>query len=105
LYNLYSKVKDTIGKWKDIQWTEIQNEIAKMMDQIDTFGRDCMKLPGVLKSWDAYKELKQEIDDMTDILPLVESLAKPSIRPRHWDEIIEMTKEEIPYATETFSLS
>jgi hypothetical protein len=30
---------------------------------------------------------------MSEILPLVESLAKPSIRPRHWDDIIEMTKE------------
>lgn len=62
------------------------------MEQIDVFSRDCMKLPGVLKTWDAYKELKQEIDDMTEILPLVEALAKPSIRPRHWDEIISMTK-------------
>ena len=39
-------------------WTEIQNEISKMMEQIETFGRDCTKLPGVLKTWDAYKELK-----------------------------------------------
>jgi dynein heavy chain len=59
----------------------------------------------VLKTWDAYKELKQEIDDMTEILPLVESLAKPSIRPRHWDEVIALTKEDIPYTSETFSLS
>ena len=42
---------------------------------------------------------------MTEILPLVEALAKPSIRPRHWDEIIGMTKEEIPYASESFTLS
>lgn len=76
-----------------------------MMEQIENFGRDCFRLPGVLKNWDAYKELKQEIDDMTEILPLVEALAKPSIRPRHWDEIIAMTKEEIPYQSETFSLS
>ena len=27
LYNLYSKVKDTMGKWKDIPWTEIKVEI------------------------------------------------------------------------------
>jgi dynein heavy chain, axonemal len=59
----------------------------------------------VLKTWDAYKELKQEIDDMTEILPLVESLAKPSIRPRHWNEVIALTKEDIPYTSETFSLS
>jgi len=41
---------------------------------------------------------------MTEIIPLVAALAKPSIRPRHWDEIIEMTKEDIPYASETFTL-
>ncbi len=50
-------------------------------------------------------ELKQEIDDMIEIIPLVEALAKPSIRPRHWDEIIEMTKTDIPYTSETFTLS
>jgi dynein heavy chain len=59
----------------------------------------------VLKTWDAYKELKQEIDDMTEILPLVEALAKPSIRPRHWVEVIGLTKEDIPFASETFSFS
>jgi len=42
---------------------------------------------------------------MTEIIPLVEALAKPSIKPRHWDEIIEMTKEEIPYQSESFILS
>jgi len=104
LYSLYSKVKDTMGKWREITWVEVEEQITNMSDQIDAFGRDCVKLPGILKSWSAYKELKQEIDDMTEIIPLVAALAKPSIRPRHWEEIIEMTKEEIPYTSETFTL-
>jgi len=29
-----------------------------MAEQIEIFDRDCKKLPGVLKGWDAYKELK-----------------------------------------------
>jgi len=41
LYNLYSRVKDTIGKWKDIQWIDIQNEIGKMMEDIEVFQKDC----------------------------------------------------------------
>jgi len=105
LYMLYSKVKDTVAKWKDIPWTEIDGEIQKMNEQIEIFGRDCVKLPGVLKSWAAYQELKKEIDDMTEIIPLVEALAKPSIRPRHWDEVIEITKCEIPYQSESFNLN
>lgn len=103
LYNLYSKVKDTLAKWKDIQWTEIIEEIQNMTDTIEQFSKDCAKLPGVLKSWAAYKELKQEIDDMIEILPMVEGLAKDSIRNRHWDEIIEITKEDIPYQEESFN--
>jgi len=105
LYSLYSKVKDTIGNWKDINWGEIREEIEKMTEQIEQFGRDCTKLPGVLKSWDAFKELRTEIDNMTEIIPLVEGLSKETIRDRHWDEIIELTKTDIPYAQEeTFTL-
>lgn len=42
---------------------------------------------------------------MTEILPLIESLAKPSIRDRHWDDVIEITKKDIPYKSETFHLA
>lgn len=37
-------------------------------------------------------------------LPLVNSLAAPSIRPRHWEEIIELTNTPIPYTDEAFKL-
>lgn len=105
LYTLYSKVKETMARWKEIPWTEIQIEISNMADQTETFGKDCAKLPKSLRTWDAYKELKQQIEDFSEIIPLVEAMAKPSIRPRHWDQIIEMTKEEIPYESEQFILS
>lgn len=105
LYNLYSKVKDTMARWKDIPWSEIQVEYQNMVDQTETFDKDCAKLPKVLRTWDAYKELKQQIEDFSQIIPLVEALAKPSIRPRHWEQIMEMTKEEIPYDSEQFVLS
>jgi dynein heavy chain len=105
LYSLYSKVKDTIAKWREIAWADIQGEIDKLIETIEAFGRDCAKLPGVLKQWDAYKELKQEVDDMTEILPLVQQLAKPSIRDRHWNEVIEYVKEDIPYQAENFILN
>lgn len=104
LYSLYSKVKDTIAKWREIPWTEVVNEIEKMIETCDAFARDCTKLPGSLKQWDAYKEMKQEIDDMTEILPLVTAMAKPSIRNRHWDEVIELMKTPIPYESENFTL-
>lgn len=104
LYNLYSKVIDTVGNWRSTPWIEIPEEVPKMIETIDSFNRDCVKLPGPLRTWDAYKELKQKLEDMGKILPLVQSLAKPSIRDRHWEEIIELTGKDIPYKSETFTL-
>jgi len=42
---------------------------------------------------------------MIEIIPLVEALAKQSIRDRHWDDIIEITKTEIPYNSESFTFA
>ena len=106
LYNLYSKVLDTIGKWKEVYWYDIREEIDNMIDQIELFGKECQRLPKDLKKWEAYDELRKEVDDMTLILPLVKELAKPSIRDRHWLEIIDITKkEDLPFAAENFCLN
>lgn len=63
-----------------------------------------MRLPGQLKKWLTYTHLKNEIDDMIELLPVVEGLAKDSIRDRHWEEVIELTGCPIPYDQETFVL-
>jgi dynein heavy chain len=105
LYNLYSKVIDSIGNYQELLWSEIPAEIDQMVDQIEAFNRDCVRLPGMLKKWDAYKVLKQKVEDMTKILPLVKELSKPSIRDRHWEEIIELTQVDIPFRSESFTLN
>lgn len=76
-----------------------------MTETIESFAKDCMKLPASTKKYDAFRELKTEIDNFIEIIPLVDALAKPSIRPRHWEEIIAMTNCEIPYDSDTFTLS
>jgi dynein heavy chain len=38
------------------------------------------------------------------LIPIIDSLAKDSIKPRHWEDIKELTKEDIPYMSETFTL-
>jgi len=92
-------------QWDDIPWSEISTKVIEMQDTIDVFSRDCMKLPPGLKDKQAYRDLKKIIDDMTEVLPLVQALAKPSIRDRHWEDIMELSKNKnIPYNQENFVL-
>jgi dynein heavy chain len=57
----------------------------------------CLKLPKDLKAWPAYLVLKQEIDNLKDVLPLIIDLKKPSIKDRHWDRVIEVTGKKLNY--------
>lgn len=49
--------------------------------------------------------LLNKITDFQEILPLIENLRKPSIKPRHWQEVMTITKTTFPYESETFSLA
>jgi len=104
LYNLYSEVLETFSKWNEIPWTEVNDQLQGMIDQIETYSMSCTRLDKSLKKWSAYDELRQKIEKYQNILPLVRELAKTSVRPRHWDELISKTSKQIPYKLETFTL-
>ena len=75
-----------------------------MKEGIEQFLKDCKAQPGESKKYPAYEELKQRLDDMETVLPLVEMLGDKSIKDRHWEQLQELTGKEIPYASETFLL-
>ena len=104
LYTLYLKVTETINKWQETPWVEITEEVAGMKEGIEQFLKDCKNQPRESKEYPAYKELKQRLDDMETVLPLVEMLGDKSIKDRHWEQLQELTGKEIPYASETFLL-
>jgi dynein heavy chain len=104
LYNLYLKVTDSIQRWDDTVWSDITGEVEAMKEGIEQYLKDCTRLPMDTKNYPAYKDLKQELDDMEMLLPLVESLAHESIKDRHWEGLQQLTGKEIPYDSETFTL-
>ena len=104
LYTLYLKVTETITKWQETPWLEITDEVKNMQEGIAQFLSDCKRLPSDSKKYPAYDELRQRCEDMDIFLPLVEMLADPSIKQRHWESLIEVTGKEIPYESETFTL-
>lgn len=98
LYSLYSDVIETINDWKEQAWADVTIEgLRTMEDNIQKYGDQCIRLPKDLKEWTAYKELKQEIDNLKDVLPIIIDLKKPSIKGRHWIKICDITGKTINY--------
>ncbi|CAD7937238.1 unnamed protein product [Amoebophrya sp. A120] len=104
LYDLYVVVLDTIKEWKDYLWAETPDHVEVMQSETEKFAGRCKRMPKVLREWPAYLELKKEIDDFSEVLPLLTELAKPSIMPRHWKQVMDLTGKELPIESDTFKL-
>ena len=106
LYDLYVQVIETVNAWKEMTWFEAVERIDTMQEQTETFGKQCKALPRQLKEWEAYIELSTEIDNFSKVLPLLKDLSKPSIRPRHWEDLKKCTGAQFKIgAEEIFYLS
>jgi len=57
-----------------------------------------------LKDWQAYQDLKQQIDDFNESCPLLEMMAHKAMKARHWKKIGEITKHTFDVESEAFLL-
>ena len=91
LYSLYRDVMNKMDDWKTILWSEVVANVAEMAAEMETFNTRCKKLPKKLREWEAYNDLKKQIEDTQNVLPLLQELSKASIKDRHWEQIAGVT--------------
>jgi dynein heavy chain, axonemal len=98
LYDLYNEVISFINGFQECSWSEIT--IAKLNENDESakkFRELCNTLPKDLRDWKAYKELKNSIENMLGLLPIIANLKKDSIETRHWEQLNEKTTYHIPF--------
>ena len=88
----------------DSLWSEVTTQLDTMNTKVGEFALACSKMPKDLRQWDAYTELKLTIDQFKEALPLVQSLAHPSMRPRHWTALMAVTGRHLAIGTSTLKL-
>ena len=90
LYKLYNDVIDSVNRYYNIIWMEIN--VEEINNELMEFGNRCRKLPKGLKEWPAFHALKKIIDDFNDICPLLELMSNKAMKYRHWQRIQGITK-------------
>ncbi|CAN0142261.1 unnamed protein product, partial [Pylaiella littoralis] len=105
LYGLYMDVLQTLERYREVLWTSAGEELAAMSEMVASFDSRCRKMPKKLREWEAFQVLLRKITDFQEILPIIENLRKPSIKPRHWQEVMTIAETDFPYERENFSLA
>ncbi len=91
LYGLYMDVVNTLEQYRNIAWRNCGDNLENMRVTVEAFDARCKKMPKNLRDWQAYQDLKTEISNFMQMLPLLQDLGKPSIQPRHWQAITKLT--------------
>jgi len=102
LYDLYSSVNRSIQTWSSTLWNRLK--IDDIIDSLSEYTQKCRKLPKGLKEWPTYEELKNNIDEWSDKIILVEMMFKNSLKPRHWEMIEKATGTLFPVNDHDFAL-
>jgi dynein heavy chain len=105
LYSLYKDVMTRMDEWRNIFWADVVASGAAMAAEMESYAARCRKLPKKLRQWDAFAALSRKIDDAQKVLPLLQELSKPSLRPRHWEAVERITACALPVTDSEFKLS
>ncbi|KAL7690391.1 putative AAA+ ATPase domain, dynein heavy chain region D6 P-loop domain-containing protein [Plasmopara halstedii] len=103
LYSLYLDVEKTMEEFRGIAWVQVGAYVDQMSECYARYDARCKKLPKTLYEWEAYRILRKAISEFLDILPIVRDLTRESIKPRHWDKLIEScSSRRLPYDSDSF---
>ena len=78
---------------------------SQMLAKVQDFQNATKRMPKVLREYEAFVELKRTIDDFLETLPLVQQLAHPAMRQRHWQQLMTVTGRQLLVYADNFKLS
>eukprot|EP00966_Prymnesium_polylepis_P164351 3799605-Prymnesium_polylepis.1 len=95
-------VDSQIEAWKKILWNDIV--ASTLEEEAKQFQKLVRGLPKEARDWDIYRTVDQAIKNFLVSVPCVSDLKSPSMRDRHWDQLMEVTKVSIDVKNPTFAL-
>ncbi|CAG9462898.1 unnamed protein product [Pedinophyceae sp. YPF-701] len=71
----------------------LELDVEQIVPQVDNFGTTGYKLGKQLKDDRVVFRLREAVDEFRELLPLVEQLANPALKVRHWEAVFAMVGE------------
>ncbi|KAG2501733.1 hypothetical protein HYH03_000233 [Edaphochlamys debaryana] len=102
-YQLWKSLYDFMEKSHN--WTEDpildeagvqQMSIETIRSEVEEYAQRAYKMGKAAKDDQVVVRLKDCIDDFKQIMPLVEELANPALKTRHWEQIFKLIDADIP---------
>ncbi|CAD2220773.1 dynein heavy chain, axonemal [Angomonas deanei] len=83
IWELAEKWRSMCKHWRNMYFMNLNSD--KMLEGIEEKRKEVLGLRKELERQDVWVQFKDDIDLMKKILPIIDDLRTPAIRPRHWE--------------------
>ena len=99
LWDYVFLVRTSIDQWKTTPWSEI--DVENMDMECKKFSKDLRGFDKDMRSWNVYLGLESTVKNMITSLRAIGELQNPSIRDRHWYQLVQATKVQFVMSEDT----
>lgn len=83
IWKLCDEWRTESRRWSKMYFMQLNSDT--MLDLSERIRKEVMRLRTELQTTDVWVKLKEEVELMKRLLPIVDDLRTPAIRPRHWE--------------------
>ncbi|XP_014248489.1 dynein beta chain, ciliary-like isoform X2 [Cimex lectularius] len=89
LWDYILVIKSTTEDWESTSWKKIDSEVMDM--EMKKYSKELRLLDKTLREWDLYFNLESIIKNLLTALRAITELQNPSMRERHWKQLMQAT--------------
>lgn len=103
-WNVWKALHDWINMTEAWRVAPVQELNASVItNKVDEFSKDAFKFGKANKEDTVVYRLKDTIDEFKKVVPLMEEVANPALKDRHWKKIFALLEQpydrEVPFST------
>ncbi|PWV12257.1 putative dynein heavy chain [Trypanosoma cruzi] len=103
IWELCDEWRGESRKWRTMYFMQLDSDT--MLDVAERVRKELMRLRVELQMTDVWVKLKEEVELMKRLLPIVDDLRTPAIRPRHWEFLKVQLDAKFDIEDEKFCLN
>lgn len=90
LWDFVRVIESSVDDWKKTPWKKI--DVEDMEQECKKMAKEIRTLDKAMRTWQPYIYLEQLLKNLVTSLRAITELQNPSIRERHWIELMQATK-------------
>ena len=102
VWTLFQDWTSAYNGWKGKHFLQLDaNEIE---DVVQKFTKKLVKLGKEVKDWEVFSNLKDRVNQIKRMVPLLQDLRNPAMRDRHWNSIMDEIGKSFSTTSQDFTL-